>query len=69
MNKLKPIWKNTLNVDVTFVKFLSDLIAFAASLGYPYVLWRDNQVYTYSYDKHNMLVTEPTEFTIEDLES
>ncbi|HNC59244.1 MAG TPA: hypothetical protein PLP33_27705 [Leptospiraceae bacterium] len=65
----KPSWKNTLNYENGIWSFLSDFIAAAACVGYPYAAWHDNKVYTYTRDKHGNLVTESTGFTLEDLDA
>ena len=66
--KQTPSWKNTLNFDNAPWGALSDLLNAAASVGYPYALWDDGNIYTYSFNTHNLLVVEPTEFTSKDLE-
>jgi hypothetical protein len=63
----KPTWKNTLYYDNGIWLFLSDFVAAACSVGYPFALWHDGKVYTYTRDKYNFLVVEPTEFTEADV--
>lgn len=64
----KPSWSNTLNFDHKVWTTLYDFVAAADSAGYPFAVWHDTKIYTYSRDKYGALVIEPTDFTEYDLD-
>lgn len=64
----KPTWKNTLNYDLGLWSLLSDFVAAAASVAYPYALWHDGRIYAYTRDKYGNLITESTDYVLEDLD-
>lgn len=66
----KPRWNNTFD-SVSSKKIwanIHDAILTTAAIGYKYMIWDDGRIVTYSSDKHGVLVVEPTDWTIADIE-